>query len=130
MSEGFIPRGRLSSTSSDHSIDPNDKYSVFRAVEQPDVDAMASSPSVDSKDRFGAFHSGDIPMSQPSQLPLLHSGVSQSSSGWNQTEVSSIGGSNVSSQQQNFGHFQTVTGQGMNEVWHKLSSCNATTSIM
>ena len=82
---------------------------------------MASSPSVDSKDRFGAFQSGDQhvlqPMSQPSQLPLLHSGVSQSSSGWNQTEVSSMGGSNLPSQH----HFQTVTAQGMNEVWHKLS---------
>ena len=94
-------------------------------MEQPEAAAVASSPSVDSKDRFGAFQSGDQhvlqPMSQPSQLPLLNSGVSQSSSGWNPTEVSSMGGSNLSSQQQNFGHFQTVTAQGMNEVWHKLS---------
>ena len=134
MLEGNSPRGRHSSTSSDHSIDPNDKYSVFRAVDQPEENSITNSPSVDSKDRFGAFQSGDQlvmkALSQPSQVPLFQGGVSQPSSGWNRTEAGSIpvGGSNPPNQQQNFGHFQSlqsVAAHGTNEVWNKLSGCKS-----
>ena len=103
MGEGIASKGRHSSTSSDHSIDPNDKYSVFRAVDQPEVTSIVgSSSSMASKDRFGAFQSGDQPVMKtgppPGEVPSFQGGVSQQSSGWNKTEVHSTGG-----------HFQSVT---------------------
>lgn len=101
MGEGISLSGRHSSTSSDHSIDPNDKYSVFRAVDQPEVTSIAASPSMDSKDSFGAFQSDQpVKKSVPpiGEVPLFQGGVSQQSGGWNRTEVSSTGG-----------HFQSVT---------------------
>lgn len=100
MGEGIASKGRHSSTSSDHFIDPNDKYSVFRAVDQPEVTSTvgSSSSSMDSRDRFGAFQSGDQPVMKtgppPGEVPSFQGGVSQQSSatGWNKTEVHSTGG--------------------------------------
>lgn len=130
MIEGSTSRGRHSSTSSDHSVDPNDKYSVFRTVDQPEAAGMASFPSVDSNDRFGAFQSGDQPVltpaPQPSQLPLFQGGASQPRSGWHRTEASGMDEHKLSNQQQtlgHFGHFQSPAGQGTNEVCNELSSC-------
>lgn len=94
MTEGNASSGRHSSTSSDHSIDPNDKYRVFRA--QPEVTSITAAPSMDSKDRFGVFQSGDQPVMttgpQSSDVPLFQGGVGQQSSGWNRTDASSTGG--------------------------------------
>ena len=120
MGEAGISTGRHSSTSSDQSFDPNDKYSVFRAVDQSGAIDMTSSPSMGSQDRLGVFHSHDQPVAkpgpQPNHLPLLHSGVSQTSSGWGQAEVSSVGGSSILSQQQNFGQLQSTASRGTEEV--------------
>ena len=85
MIEGITSHIRYSSTSSDHSIDPNDKYSVFRAVDNPETTSIASSSSVDSRDDFAAFRSADQPImmkagSQPSEVPLFQGGISQPSS--------------------------------------------------
>lgn len=127
MAEAGISTGRHSSTSSDQSIDPNDKYSVFRAVDQSGAIDVTSSSSMDSQDRLGAFHSHDQPVAkpgpQPSHLPLLHSGVSQPSSGWGQTEVRNVGGSSILTQQQNFGQLQSTASQDTEEVRCKLCSC-------
>lgn len=119
MIEGSTSHIRYSSTSSDHSIDPNDKYSVFRAVDNPETTSIASSSSVDSRDDFAAFRSADQPImmkagSQPSEVPLFQGGISEPSSNWNRLETSSMGGSKLPNQQ-DFGNFQCVLGQRTNE---------------
>ena len=90
MLEENASRGHLSSTSSDHSIDPGDKYSVFKAVSQPVVNSIAASPSMESQDRFGAFQSNDQPVIktglQTGGSPPFQGGV-----GWNRTEGGSTG---------------------------------------
>ena len=90
MLEENASRGHLSSTSSDHSIDCNDKYSVFKAVSQPVVNSIAASPSTESKDRFGAFQSNDQHVIktglQTGGVPPFQGGV-----GWNRTEGGSTG---------------------------------------
>ncbi|KAL9988732.1 hypothetical protein ACROYT_G003211 [Oculina patagonica] len=118
MGEGISLSGRHSSTSSDHSIDPNDKYSVFRAVDQPaEATSIAASPSMDSKEGFGVFQSGDQPVMKcgppPGEVSLFQGGVSQQSGGWNRTEVSSTGGhfqSVMPNKQDEFGDFQGQAG--------------------
>lgn len=104
MVEGNASRGRVSSVSSDHYVDPNDKYSVFRTVDQPDVNSIAVTPSVDKNDRFGAFQSGDQSAMKteppPGKVTLFQGGVSQQSTGWNKTDISSTGD-----------HFQSAANQ-------------------
>jgi len=104
MVEGSASKSRVSSVSSDHSVDPNDKYSVFRTVDQPEVTGIAVAPSMDKNDRFGAFQSGDQSAMKPEPPPgeeaLFHGRVSQQSTGWNKPDVSSTGG-----------HFQSAASQ-------------------
>ena len=117
MVEGIASRGRVGSASSGHSVDPNDKYSVFRTVDQPEVAGIAAAtPSMDQNDRFGAFQSGDQSAMKteppPGEVALFQGVVSQQSSGWNKTEVSSTGG-----------HFQSVANQSFipNKVYNTSS---------
>ena len=116
MVEGNASRCRVSSVSSDHSVDPNDKYSVFRTVDQPDVNSIAVTPSVDKNDRFGAFQSGDQSAMKteppPGKVTLFQGGVSQQSTGWNKTDISSTGG-----------HFQSAANQSFipNKVHYSSS---------
>ena len=113
MLEDSASRGRVSSVSSDHSLDPNDKYSVFRTVDQPEVTTIAVIPSVDKNDRFGAFQSGDQSAVKteppPGGLALFQVGVGHQSTGWNKTDISSTGG-----------HFQSAANQNFipNKVYH------------
>lgn len=77
--------GHLSGASSNQTIDPNDRYSVFRAVSQPDVSNIAASPSVESNERFGVFQSSEQPavnaQLQSGRVPLFQAGF-----GWNKKE--------------------------------------------
>ena len=121
MAEGSASSGRVGSASSVHSIDPNDKYSVFRAVDQPEVSSIAeATPSMDQNARFGAFQSGDgsAMKSEPptGEVALFQGGVSQqSTTEWNKPEVSSTGG-----------HFQSAANQSFipNKVYNTFSKTN------
>jgi len=121
MAEGSASRGRVSSVSSDHSVDPNDKYSVFRAVDQPEVTSIAVTPSMDKNDRFGGFQSGDQSAMKteppPGEVAFFQGGVNQQISGWNKTEVSSAGG-----------HFQSAANQSFmpNKVYNTSSKTKKT----
>ena len=126
MVEGNASRGRVSSVSSDHSVDPNDKYSVFRTVDQPDVNSIAVTPSVDKNDRFGAFQSGDQSAMKteppPGKVTLFQGGVSQQSTGWNKTDISSTGW-NKTDISSTGGHFQSAANQSFipNKVHYSSS---------
>ena len=120
MVEGSASRGRVSSVSSDHSIDPNDKYSVFRTVDHPEVTNIAVTPSMDQNDRFGVFQSGDQSAMKtappPGEVALFQGGVGPQSTGWNKTNISSTGG-----------HFQSAANQSFipNKVHHTSSKTKA-----
>jgi len=122
MAEGSASRGRVGSASSVHSIDPNDKYSVFRAVDQPEVSSIAeATPSMDQNARFGAFQSGDGSAMKteppPGEVALFQGGVSQQNTEWNKPEVSSTGG-----------HFQSAANQSFipNKVYNTFSKTKKT----
>lgn len=114
MREDSASRGLVSSVSSDHSLDPNDKYSVFRTVDQPEVTSIALTSSVDKIDRFGAFQSGDqsaMKTGPPAgEVALFQGGVGHQNTGWNKTDTSG-------------GHFQSVANQSFvpNKVYHTAS---------
>ncbi|XP_074629509.1 synergin gamma-like isoform X2 [Acropora palmata] len=105
---------------SDHSADPTDKYSVFRALQQPETHRAANMVAEDSKDTFGAFKTGDHPVSKPdlipNQSPLPHVGLGHpSNSNSSQTEVNVMGRLNNPNLQRNFGNFQTAAVQGTSQ---------------
>ncbi|XP_022780245.1 synergin gamma-like isoform X2 [Stylophora pistillata] len=83
--EENISMGHLCSASSSQTIDPNDKYSVFKAVSQPDTSNTAALPSMESKERFGVFQSSESPAVnvklQGGGVPLF-----QGVLGWNSGE--------------------------------------------
>ena len=106
---------------SDHSADPSDKYRVFRALKQPETHGATNVVAEGSKDTFGAFKTGDHPVSKPdlipNQFPLPHGGLGHpSNSNSNQTEVNVIGRLNNANLQTNFGNFQTAAVQGTSQV--------------
>ena len=106
---------------SDNSADPSDKYSVFRALQQPETHRAANVVAEDSKDTFGAFKTGDHPVSKPdlipNQFPLPHAGLGHpSNSNSSQTEVNVMGRLNNPNLQGNFGNFQAAAVQGTSQV--------------
>ena len=106
---------------SDHSADPSDKYSVFRALQQPETHRATNVVAEDSKGTFGASKTGDHPVSKPdlipNQFPLPHVGLDHpSNSNSSQTEVNVTGRLNNPSLQRNFGNFQTAAVQGTSQV--------------
>lgn len=122
--EGSSSGGDHGSTSSDLSIDPNDRYSVFRTIDNPESTSLATSSSIDSRDDFGAFKSVDSPSmvkvgSQTSEFSAFQGGAGQISSGWNRRETSTAG-SSLPIQQQDFGNFQSVPSQKADQVRNRI----------
>ena len=120
-----------SSASSDLSVDPNDRYSVFRTVKQPETNEAASVFTEKTEDSFGAFKSSNPPVSKPgtitSHFPLLRDGLSLPTNNRNQAEVNVLGGSNMTNPQSSFGNFQTVAAQGTSQVTYNIT-CLSNTS--
>lgn len=117
--EGDTVSEHHSSASSDLSVDPNDRYSVFRTVKQPETNEAASVFTEKTEDSFGAFKSSNPPVSKPgtitSHFPLLRDGLSLPTNNSNQAEVNVLGGSNMTNPQSSFGNFQTVAAQGTSQ---------------
>ena len=122
--EGSSSGGGHGSTSSDLSVDPNDRYSVFRTIDNRESTSLATSSSIDSRDDFGAFKSVDSPSmvkmgSQTSEFSAFQGGAGQISSGWNRGETSTAG-SSLPIQQQGFGNFQSVPSQKTDQVRSRI----------
>ena len=122
--EGSSSGGGHGSTSSDLSVDPNDRYSVFRTIDNPESTSLATSSSIDSRDDFGGFKSVDIPSmvkmgSQTSEFSAFQGGAGQISSGWNRRETSTAG-SSLPIQQEGSGNFQSVPSQKTDQVRSRI----------
>ena len=122
--EGSSSGGGHGSTSSDLSIDSNDRYSVFRTIDNPESTKLATSSSFDSRDDFGGFKSVDSPSMvkmgpQTSEFSAFQGGTGQISSGWNGRETSTAG-SSLPIQQQDFGNFQSVPSQKTDQVRSRM----------
>ena len=122
--EGSSSGGGHGSTSSDLSFDPNDRYSVFRTIGNPESTSLATSSSIDSKDDFGTFKSVDSPSmvkigSQASEFSAFQDGAGQISSGWNRRETSTAG-SSLPIQRQDFGNFQSVLSHKTDQVRNRI----------
>lgn len=122
--EGSSSGGGHGSTSSDLSIDPSDRYSVFRTIDNPESTSLATSSSVDSKDDFGAFKSVDSPSmvkigSQASEFSAFQDGAGQISSGLNRRETGTTG-SSLPIQRQDFGNFQSVLSHKTDQVRNRI----------